>query len=357
MNNQNKINIFDCLSDLTYNKSNINFLTDAIFDYHEHFPNNEIYKVAITIGGSYQHKVLAIRHKLSANLHQKYYDIIVILYLMNDYPNIPPEVYLDRSIPKVGINPKYIETQEIHPNTYKLSNNYLLTWKKTTSNLKSLINEINIRFNELFPIYNKNDQEIKPNKNSLAFFNLQDKLLIDFGTTTSSYRENEHKIINKTFSEEEIRELFMKEVYNNLKPLLAKKYEAIKNDEDIANEFNKSLNGGVENMVSVLSNRSEFINEIDRSINQLKSEISILQKDLDLTKNNVDFSNIENIIEISNEKVIRAVSLEANIEELLLITKKAFERKIVDLEETIKFVRNLSRESFKIKCYREKLLK
>jgi len=360
MNNQQKLNFFDSLTDLTYNKSNVDYVTNTIFDYHEQFPTNEIYKVHLTIGMNYSRlKIFAIKHLISVHFHDKMYPVTILIYLMNDFPNIPPEIYLDRSIPNIGVNPKYLNSNEINSVSFKISNSYLVSWKKQSSSLKSLIVEIENAFNSVFPVYKNKEGDKNLNASLLSCFNLQEKFLIDFGMSSENVQVQEFtkKVKNKTYSDEEIRELYMKELFNHLKPMMTEKFDKIKNDEDIALNFKSSLQGGVESMTQILQNKTEFISNINNTIFQINLEISKLQESLKTESNEIDFSNIQNLLEISNNKIIKLVAIEANIEELLVIVKKAYERQVVELDETMKFIRSLTRESFKIKFYREKLMK
>ena len=361
MNNTTKLNFFDTFSDLTYNKSNVDLVTDTILDYHEQFPNNDIFKVVIP-GNSYiKQKIFALKHLISVHFHDKVYPVTIIIYLMNDFPNTPPEVYLDRSIPNIGVNPKYLNSSEINGNTFKISNNYLISWNRNSSSLKSLIVEIENTFNSVFPVYKNKENEKNINANLLACFNLQERYQIAFGmcetnTINNQIQEQKQKFANKTYSDEEIRELYLKELFNHLKPLLSEKYDKIKSDEDVALGFKNTLQGGVESMAQILGNKGEFIKRIDNSIYQLNMEVTRLKDSIGGDSKTLDFNNIQSMLEISNEKIIQAVAIEANIEELLLIVKKAYERQVLQIEETISFIRSLSRQSFKMKSYREKLM-
>ncbi len=117
--NSNSINIFDSLSDLTYEKNNVDYVTNAIFDYNESNPKSEIYKVHLSSYGAKQ-KVFAMKHQISVHFQDKIYPVSIIIYLTNSFPNTPPEVYLDLSVSNVGVNPKFLKSGEINDNSYQI---------------------------------------------------------------------------------------------------------------------------------------------------------------------------------------------------------------------------------------------
>ncbi len=222
-----------------------------------------------------------------------------------------------------------------------------------------MIVEIENAFNSVFPVYKNKDPPKAFNSNYLGCLNLQEKYLIEFGMCQANkhVQEKSQNTKVKKFSDKEIKDLYMKELFSHLKQMMSEKYDKIKTDEETTKNFQSTIGGDTENMKNILNDRGLFLKQVDSSIFQLKEEVNNLKDTLANETNNINFENIGDIVELSNEKVIKLVSVEANIEELLLIVKKAYEKQAIELEETIKFIRSLSRESFKVKTYREKLLK
>jgi hypothetical protein len=200
----------------------------------------------------------------------------------------------------------------------------------------------------------------------LSCFELQNRKLILFGdkgnnniVSSNSNNNNNSKVSNNNkktnYTDDEIKDIYKNELHKNLLDILEIKANETFTHEEIAGKFKVNYDNGCESMMNVLNNKDDFNSLIDKTLLDLKKEISKLKSELDSGNNIIDFNQISNIFDIPNERLIKAVSIEANIEEILLFVKKVFDKGLIQLNEAIKIYRSMNRQSFKIKYYKDKL--
>lgn len=94
--------------------------------------------------------------------------------------------------------------------------------------------------------------------------------------------------------------------------------------------------------------------------NELESDITTNRNLIDkLCDKNLTKENCFNFVEIKNpeENFIQILAMEASIEDMYLIVKRGFEKGVINFNETMKFIRTLSKEAVKIKFLRDKIRK
>ncbi len=115
-----------------------------------------------------------------------------------------------------------------------------------------------------------------------------------------------------------------------------------------------------EKLKNFLSRKDEHANTLNVLNHELQQDIiskkicieKFSNKFMDNT-NCFDFVNIKN----PNNNFLQLLSMEASIEDIFIIIKRGFEKGGISFNETIKFIRNLSREAIKIKFLRGKIEK
>lgn len=99
-------------------------------------------------------------------------------------------------------------------------------------------------------------------------------------------------------------------------------------------------------------------------MNVLSHEINqdIISKKILIEKFSEQFLDNNNCYEFvtvknPNNKFLQLLSMEATIEDVFIIIKRGFEKGNITFNETVKFIRGLSREAIKIKFIRDKISK
>lgn len=109
-----------------------------------------------------------------------------------------------------------------------------------------------------------------------------------------------------------------------------------------------------------LDKKSENENTLSILKNEIENDIQSIQNFLiNLTDQNLNKDNCFNFVNIKDKEgnLMKILSMEATIEDMYLIIKRAFEKGAINFNDTIRFIRNLSREAVKIKFVRDKILK
>lgn len=126
------------------------------------------------------------------------------------------------------------------------------------------------------------------------------------------------------------------------------------------NNYKQTFISQIEKIKSTLNKKGEN----DRTMILLKNE---LDSDLVTNKNlieklcdkNLTKENCFNFVEIKNPEgnFVQILAMEASIEDMFLIVKRGFEKGVINFNETMKFIRTLSKEAVKIKFLRDKIRK
>lgn len=134
----------------------------------------------------------------------------------------------------------------------------------------------------------------------------------------------------------------------------------LKSQEDKLANYKQVFIAQNEKLRNFLSKKDEHLN----SMNVLNHEVNqdIISKKILIEKFSEQFLDQSNCFEFvtvknPNNNFLQLLSMEATIEDMFIIIKRGFEKGNISFNETVKFIRNLSREAIKIKYIREKIMK
>lgn len=119
----------------------------------------------------------------------------------------------------------------------------------------------------------------------------------------------------------------------------------VSQNEKLKNNLNKKTNN--ENTIEIISQELE---------NDLFSQRNLLEK---LGNKNLNKENCFDFVDVKNpeENFIQILSMEATVEDMYIIVKRGFEKGAINFNDTIRFIRSLSKEAIKIKIIRDKIRK
>ncbi len=162
------------------------------------------------------------------------------------------------------------------------------------------------------------------------------------------------------YQEAEIKRILIEEIRNNCEMKLKEDLKRLKSQEDKLSNYKQVFLLQNEKLKNFVSKKDEHLN----SMNVLKHEIEqdIISKKILIEKFSEQFLNNINcfdfvIVKNPNNKFIELLTMEATIEDMFIIIKRGFEKGNISFNETVKFIRNLSREAIKIKFIRDKIMK
>ena len=100
-------------------------------------------------------KIFLLQMQVPVKFNNKTYDVSILVYFPLDFPNIEPEVYIEK-LKKIKINPNclfYIEQD-----TLKINYSCFFKWEPSIESFRNLMAELYNQFNMAFPVFNSNDK-------------------------------------------------------------------------------------------------------------------------------------------------------------------------------------------------------
>lgn len=108
-----------------------------------------------------------------------------------------------------------------------------------------------------------------------------------------------------------------------------------------------------------LSKKDECLNTLNNTNYEMQqdkvSKKILLEKFTDQSINNANCFEFVNVKNPNN--FLQMLAMEATIEDVFIFVKRAYEKGNMSFNDTVKFIRNLSREAIKIKFIRDKIKK
>lgn len=157
--------------------------------------------------------------------------------------------------------------------------------------------------------------------------------------------------------EAEVKKILTQEIIDKIFSNIVKEMKRLKSEEDrikiYAEHFKKSANKYLNVFQKQEHVSSMDTGQIDREIAEINASIAELQDKKITNENCLDYVSDPNEVD---RVLMKLISIEATLEDLLSVYKKGFERKAIDFGETVRSIRYLSRELLKVKFYREQYI-
>lgn len=154
----------------------------------------------------------------------------------------------------------------------------------------------------------------------------------------------------------EIKKKLIEEIKKSVEVKLQEKAKIISLDMEKLNLFKKDMLNFKEkyNQFLLFKNKSveKYINKnkmIDQEIYDLKSKVN------ELKQISMNEDNFQNFITKKYPNLLRAVSLEATVEDLLLVIENAYNKGSLEFNESLNLYRSAAKEIVKLKYYSKKL--
>lgn len=126
------------------------------------------------------------------------------------------------------------------------------------------------------------------------------------------------------------------------------------------NNYKNTFNTEMEKIKTYLNKNDETKNTMSILKNELDADLeskrNLIEK---LGDKNLNKENCFNFVDVRNpeDNFIQLISMEATIEDMYIIVKRGFEKGAINFNDTMKFIRSLSKEAIKIKFTKDKILK
>jgi hypothetical protein len=163
--------------------------------------------------------------------------------------------------------------------------------------------------------------------------------------------------IDERKSEDEMKRILIEEIKSSIENKIKEEIKRNKQTEEKLNNYRNEFNTQVDKHQKFFTKKEDIVNGLKKLLDDIEKEVQNVQMYLAKMQDRVlDTTNFENYIQISDTALINLVAVEATVEDFLSVIKKAFEKNILNFNETVRTIRTLTRETLKIKFYREKLV-
>jgi len=340
-NNKYLINIDQALSESSYPKYIQEFIRNFIINnYYKH----KEAKVYFTVKD--KEKLFVICYYLEILLKKNKYNINILVYLPQLYPNYAPEFYIFRK-GHTGIGSYYKDI--INRSDLKISIDKICEFVPERNNIEEIIEKLKSKFKENFPIY-------KDSKEKFGF-ELIEKSNFDKESAKEVFFKpkplNDDDILNY------IKDETKKQIRIKYSEFKNKFGEFLKNNQNLKiidknikkNLINNKLIKKKEQMNQKLIKIIEIKNKLNGIENRLIKENNEIQE---INNNKTCFDKCNEIINIKDKEDMKFVIMKKTIEDYLSYLRKGYEKNIISFKDMINKTRILSRELFNINYLRNK---
>ena len=320
-------------------------------------------------------KIIAIRIPMDIPFNKKNYDVPIVVFFPILIPLESPKIFIE-VLKGSAINPK---VKDIEIKTRKIITPILRTWDQNTSFI-NILNEIRNSFSNTFPIYkikkNNNSQnnqnEYIKNKtnntiniNNNAVFNIMNNNInnnnqgdpfVNIANLFNNISITNNKILNE--KENVVKNILIEEVFDKISSKLISEYKKLNQQNKTLNNYKNQFRNENEKMEKYFAKKKEIENKCAKDLYHLNTEIKKYYeycKKKEIKK--VTEENCLDFIKVESPEVIKAIAQEIDNEELIIMIKKGFEKKVINFKDAILATREASRNLFVSKKLTEKRLK
>lgn len=406
MPNPKKINIRDAITQCDYSPA----IKQDFVKFLESNFGSQKHKLYLFARNDNAPKLFLLQLQIPAKFNGNSYDISLLVYFPLSFPEIEPEIFFQK-IGKVKINPNcafYVDEE-----TLKVNYSLFYSWEKSFESFKGLINELYNQFNIAFPIFNlpnennddvnnegdcvfkknlskeiellaptnriNNDINIAMNQLSNIIindgndnFNKEESLQNPYyrannvNTNVNSqmsnvirnsnpvYNNNDMKNmggqipINKNalfFDEQKAKAALINLLQRNLGPKIKYAIQPIQNSYLKLEKIRNDLIGKLKDL-SIIETKCGAISQ---TINSVRKELDSYTMIQPQGLENIDLSNLDSLLIITNKDYYLRLAKEKAIEEYILIAKKAYEKQNIDFGSVLNLIRTNTRDIFFLK--------
>ena len=356
-------------------------------------------------------KIFLLQLQIPVKFNNKTYDISLLVYFPLDFPNVEPEIYVEK-VGKIRINPNcsfYIDEE-----TLKINYGCFYQWQSSFESFRNLIAELYNQFNMAFPVFNDSNKledineiqgdcylkknlckevelinpivEKSKNKNSIndVHKGMNELNLNNNQIKTNIYGKPMNDINNKPNNNNNINNNNYNpntnmnknnhgqdnQVINN--PYIVKNvpvFDENKSKQSLIKLLQKELYPKINNAIQPITStyiklekikenihqKLRDIEKVERKEDNIRQTLNSLHKELDFNMpeqkefERTDMKNLDTALIISNKDYYDKLAKEKVIEEYILIVKKNYEKQNIDFNTALNLIRVNSRNIFFIK--------
>ena len=157
---------------------------------------------------------------------------------------------------------------------------------------------------------------------------------------------------------DEFKEILIEEVTSKIKDKLVAEKNRLNTQNNKMKKYKTLFSKENEKLQNFVNQQNEIKKRCDEDMNNMSNALERVKAQINQGKKNVlSEENCINFIEVPKPELIKIIASETAMEEMILIVRKAFEKKKISFDDTIMFIRNSSRDIFSLKFLKEKIIK
>ena len=400
------------LNECSYARSMTDYLANMIIRIMN-YPKKTIpsrYFVKVTE----QNKIIFIWYPMSVPFKNKNFNIPIQIFITKNIPYEPPQIFLEVG---QGSAPSTLN-KDIDQNNNRIMTQGLRNWNQY-SNVENVLGEIFESFNKAFPLYkkkptqqqtpaptptptpnsgsygnnnninnnynnynninnnkinNNNDNNYNNNNYNDNNYNNNNANNNNYNNNTSNKsKKNKRRNKNKkgdfssppvpTISKEEIemaerdlKIILLNEIYEKVANKIIKEEKKLKYQNRKMKDYKNLFTKENEKLQEFVKSKEEIETKCEEDMDNIIDEIEKVEEHNSEMRNKiVDEENCLDYLEIPDTEAIKIIGDETSLEEMIIIVRKAFEKKKVPFEEAVTFMRNSYRDLYELKFRTEKV--
>jgi hypothetical protein len=157
---------------------------------------------------------------------------------------------------------------------------------------------------------------------------------------------------------EEFKEILINEVSSKITDKLIAEKKRLNTQNEKLKNYKTVFTRENEQLQNFVNGQNQIKTRCDEDMTNMSHALQRVQDQINQTKNSVlNEDNCINLIEVPDTAPLKIVANETSMEEMILIVRKAFERKKLSFDDTIMFMRNTTRDIFALKFLKDKTFK
>jgi hypothetical protein len=233
------------------------------------------------------------------------------------------------------------------------SNIFDSTYNNNTNNNNNLYNNQPIYFNP----NNLDINNVNISQTSYSSYNPinNNNNLNNININNNIYNNRMNNNLNINFKNE-IKKKLVEELKRSLEQKIKIEIGIVKSTDETLNKYKRDLLSLKDKYLIFLNSKNLIENDIIKKIDSISREVGEINLSIIASKENImTQNNYSTFIQVQSLNLIKICSVEATIEDILLVLKKGFEKGVLKFDDSVRIYRDMSKELIKVKFYKEKI--
>ena len=158
--------------------------------------------------------------------------------------------------------------------------------------------------------------------------------------------------------DEEFKKILINEISGKIAKNIIEDKKILANQNQILNQYKAQLESENDKIQNFVNHQNQIKMNCEEDLSNINNALKNTKDYIDNNKTiSLNTDNCLNFIDVPDSSALKVIANESNMEEMILVVKRAFERKKIGLPESIIFMRKSAIDLFKIKFLKNKVIK